>query len=168
MRIYPVFSQQFCQLRALVQFAIFSWRFCATVFTLTLAAIVFWRWFVSRSVDSKLILLKTVVCEATMTNETGVFIYFSTYLKYYTPRPVVPKLGVNYPPGVICDSSRGNAKSKSHCCSVLWAITAIEIFNLKCKKFLLRVIRRNRYLDLGNGSTKFGNHWPRPCNHTDG
>jgi len=39
-------------------------------------------------------------------------------------RSVVPKLGVNYPPGVKCDSSVGNAEPKPHCCSVLWAITA--------------------------------------------
>jgi len=38
------------------------------------------------------------------------------------------------------------------------AITGKEIFDMKCEKFLLRVIRRNRYLDLGNGSKKFGNH----------
>ena len=29
------------------------------------------------------------------------------------------KLGVNYPPGVICDSSGGNAEPKPQCCSVL-------------------------------------------------
>jgi len=28
---------------------------------------------------------------------------------------VVPKLGTNYPPGVICDSSMGNAVPKSQC-----------------------------------------------------
>jgi len=27
---------------------------------------------------------------------------------------------------------------------------------------ILRVIRDNRYLDLGNDSKKFGNHWPKP------
>jgi len=77
------------------------------------------------------------------------------------PKTVVPKLGVNYPLGVICDSSGVNAKPKPHCCSVLWAITAKEIFNLKCEKFLLREIRHNRYLDLGNGSDRFWNHWPK-------
>ena len=41
-------------------------------------------------------------------------------------------------------------------CSV---ITAEEIFELKCEKLLLSIIRQNRYLDLGNGSNKFGNHW---------
>jgi len=28
------------------------------------------------------------------------------------------------------------------------------------RRKILRVIRHNRYLDLGNGSNKFGNHWP--------
>jgi len=37
--------------------------------------------------------------------------------------PVVPKLGVNYPPGVICDSSGAQGEPKPQCCSVLWAIT---------------------------------------------
>jgi len=63
------------------------------------------------------------------------------------------------PPGVICDSSMGNAEPKSQCYLVLWVITAKEIFDLKYEKFLLRTIRQNRYLDLGNGSNKFGNHW---------
>ena len=36
----------------------------------------------------------------------------------YTCTAVVPKLGVNYLPGIICDSSGGNAKLKSHCCSI--------------------------------------------------
>jgi len=49
-------------------------------------------------------------------------------------RAVVPNLWVNYPPGVICDSSVGNAKPRSQCLSVLWVITAIEIFDLKRKK----------------------------------
>ena len=31
---------------------------------------------------------------------------------------VVPTLGVNYPPGVICDSLEGNAEPKPHCCYV--------------------------------------------------
>ena len=74
-------------------------------------------------------------------------------------KPVVPKLGVNYPTRVICDSSGGNAKLKPLCCSVFWAITAKEIFDLKCEKFWLEVIWQNRYLDLGNGSNKLGNHW---------
>jgi len=26
-------------------------------------------------------------------------------------------------------------------------------------KMFIEVIRQNRYLDLGNGSNKFGNHW---------
>ena len=65
---------------------------------------------------------------------------------------LVPKLGV------ICDFSGDNDKAKPHSCSVLWAITAKEIFDLKCENFVLRVIRHNRYLDLGNGSKKFGNH----------
>ena len=52
----------------------------------------------------------------------------------------------------------GNAEPKQHCCSVWWAISAKEIFDNKCKKFLLRVIRHDRYLDLGNGSKKFENH----------
>jgi len=40
------------------------------------------------------------------------------------PAAVVPKLGVNYPPGVICDSSGGNTEVKPQCYSVLWAIIA--------------------------------------------
>jgi len=40
-------------------------------------------------------------------------------------------------------------------------IIADEIIDLKYEKNLLRVIRQNRYLDLGNGSNKFGNHWPK-------
>jgi len=32
--------------------------------------------------------------------------------------------GVKYSPGVICNSSGGNAQPKSQCCSILWAITA--------------------------------------------
>jgi len=40
-------------------------------------------------------------------------------------------------------------------------ITAEEIIDLKYQKKLLRVMKQNRYLDLGNGSNKFGNHWPR-------
>jgi len=38
--------------------------------------------------------------------------------------PVVPKLGVNYLLGIICDSSEGNAEPKPQCCSISWAITA--------------------------------------------
>jgi len=47
-----------------------------------------------------------------------------TYLTPGCSIPVVPKLGVNYPPGVICDSLEGNAEPKPQCCSTLWAITA--------------------------------------------
>ena len=36
-----------------------------------------------------------------------------------------------------------------------------KIFDLKCEKFLLSVIRHDLYLDLGNGSNKFGNHCPK-------
>jgi len=82
-------------------------------------------------------------------------------LRTTASKTVVPKLGVNYPPGVICGSSGGNAEPKPQCCSVLWAITGKDIFNRKCEKFSLRVIRHNRYLDLGNGSKKFGNHWSK-------
>jgi len=32
---------------------------------------------------------------------------------------VIPKLGVNYPPGVICDSSECNAEPKPQFCSIL-------------------------------------------------
>jgi len=31
---------------------------------------------------------------------------------------------INYPPGVICNPSGGNAEPKTQCCSTLWAITA--------------------------------------------
>ena len=70
--------------------------------------------------------------------------------------PVVPKLGV------ICSSSGGNAEPKPLRCSELWAITGKEIFDMKCDKFSLRVIRYNRYIELGNGSNKFGNHCSIP------
>jgi len=36
-----------------------------------------------------------------------------------TFKSVVPKLGVNYSPGVICDSLVGNAEPKPQFCSVL-------------------------------------------------
>jgi len=55
----------------------------------------------------------------------------------------------------------GNAEPKSKCCSVLRVITAKEIFDLKYEIFLLSEIRQNHYLDLSNGSNKFGNHWPK-------
>ena len=35
------------------------------------------------------------------------------------------------------------------------------VMNDHCE--IWRVIRHTRYLDLGNGSTKFGNHWCRHC-----
>jgi len=77
-----------------------------------------------------------------------------------TPNAVVPKLGVNYPLGVICASSGGNATS-NHIVVLYyeWSLQK-EIFDLKCEKFLLRVIRHSRCLYLGNGSNKFGSHWP--------
>jgi len=61
---------------------------------------------------------------------------------------VVPKLGVNYPLGVICESSGGNAEPK---------ILLFYIVSDNCE--ILRVIRCNHYLDLGNGSNKFGNQY---------
>jgi len=45
---------------------------------------------------------------------------------------VVPKLGANYPPGVICDSSMGNAVPKSQC--LLGIITMFARWSLQ-KKF---------------------------------
>jgi len=72
---------------------------------------------------------------------------------------VVPKLGVNYPPGAIPDFLGGNAKPKPYCCSVLWTITANN-FRPEMRKFFIEVIRHNRYLVLGNGSNNFGNHCP--------
>ena len=61
---------------------------------------------------------------------------------------VVPKVGINYPLGVICDSSVCNAEPKPQCCSAM---------SNHCE--ILRVIRHNRHLDLGNGLNKFGNQW---------
>jgi len=34
-------------------------------------------------------------------------------------KSVVPKVGVNYPPGVICNPLGGYAEPKPQCCSVL-------------------------------------------------
>jgi len=43
--------------------------------------------------------------------------------------------------------------------AVLYYEQSLEIkFDMKCQKFLLRIIRHNCYLDLGNGLKKFGNH----------
>jgi len=84
---------------------------------------------------------------------------FAHAFLFHSSMPVVPKLGVNYPLGVICGTSGGNVEPKRQICSVLWAITWKEIFDIKCEKFLLRVIRHNLYLHLGKDSKKFGNHW---------
>jgi len=46
------------------------------------------------------------------------------FQSFLTSNTVVPKLSANYPPGVICDSSGGNAEPKPHFCCILWAITA--------------------------------------------
>ena len=67
-------------------------------------------------------------------------------------RAVVPNLGVNYPSGVACDSSGSNAEPKT-------MLFFIYIMSDNCE--ILRVLRCNRYLDLGNGSNKFGNHCVR-------
>ena len=66
--------------------------------------------------------------------------YFTSTYRHFQGalRTVVPKLGVNYSPGVICRSSGGNAEPKPQCCSVLWAITGKEIVDMRCEKFLLR------------------------------
>jgi len=61
-------------------------------------------------------------------------------LKNINYNAVVPKLGINYLPGVICDYLGGNAEPNPYCCSLLRAITAKEIFDKKCKKILLGVI----------------------------
>jgi len=66
------------------------------------------------------------------------------------PRPVVLKLGVNYPLRIICDSSGDNAESNPQC---------FFIMSDHCE--ILRVIRHIRHLDLGNRSNKFGNRWFR-------
>ena len=70
------------------------------------------------------------------------------YLSDCYLRPVVPELGVNYPLGVICKFCGGNAEPRAQCCSVFFCLG----------RRILRVIRHNGYLDLGNGSNKFGNH----------
>ena len=67
---------------------------------------------------------------------------------------VVAKLGVNYPPGIICDSSESNAEPKPHDC--------FRVISDHCD--ILRVIRHNRYFGSGNVSNKFGNHC---CRYTD-
>jgi len=82
---------------------------------------------------------------------------------YVAIKAVVPKLGVNYPPRVICDFSGGTAKtttySQNHIVVLYYERSLQKNFDLKCEKFWLRVIRHNRYLDLGDGSKKFGNRW---------
>ena len=70
---------------------------------------------------------------------------------------VVPKLGANYLPGKYAILV-GLHRTKPHCCSVLWAITAKEILTWNAKNFYWWVIRHNCFLDLGNGSNKFGNN----------
>jgi len=57
-------------------------------------------------------------------------------------------MGVNYPPGGKARFFGGNAEPKPQCCSVLWADHCA----------ILRVIRHNHCLGLGNGSNKFGKH----------
>jgi len=64
-----------------------------------------------------------------------------------TVRPVFPKLGANYPLGVMCNSSRGNAEPTPQCCSLLFFLW----------RKILRVIRHNRNYDLSSGSNKFRN-----------
>jgi len=66
-----------------------------------------------------------------------------------TFRSVVPKVGVNYPPGVISDSSSGgNAKPRN--------TTLFCTMSDHCE--MLGVIRHDRYFDLGNGLKNFGKH----------
>jgi len=90
-----------------------------------------------------------------------VFCILNLLVKLVIPfTAVVPKLGVNYPSRVLCDSSMSNAEPKSQCLSVLWVITAKEIFDLKNEKFLLGLITQNHYVDSDNVSNKFGNDWP--------
>ena len=78
---------------------------------------------------------------------------FSTKLKLFEGlgflKAVRPKLVINYPLVVICDSSGDSVEPKPQCCSVF-------IMSDHCE--ILRVIRHNRYPGLGNGSNKFGNH----------
>jgi len=38
-------------------------------------------------------------------------------------------------------------------------------FQPEMRKKFLKVIRHNHYLDLGNGSNKFGNHWLKTSVH---
>jgi len=72
------------------------------------------------------------------------------------PRPVVPKLGVNYPLRAMCYSLGGNAETKPQFCSILWVITA--------KYCGYWVVRPNRYLDLGNGFKILGTTYlDQPC-----
>ena len=76
---------------------------------------------------------------------------FSSCSLFTISSPVVPKLGVNYPSGITCDSSWGYCSTKN--------TTLFYIMSDICE--ILRVIRRNRYLVLGNSSKKFGNHCSR-------
>ena len=76
------------------------------------------------------------------------FKLWHAYLSDCYLRPAVPKLGVNFPLGVICKFCGGNAEPRAQCCTVFFCLW----------RRILRVIRHNGYLDLGNGSKKFGNH----------
>jgi len=61
-------------------------------------------------------------------------------------------------PGVICDSLRGNA-GPNHIVFLYYERSLQKKFLTRnVKIFYWWVIRHNRYLDLGNGSNKFGNH----------
>jgi len=61
----------------------------------------------------------------------------------HSNKAMVPKLGVNYPLEIIYNSSRGNAEPKPQFCSALFFLW----------RKILRVVRHNRYYDLGNART---------------
>jgi len=58
---------------------------------------------------------------------------------------------------------------------ILWGVTQNLDFRLRyidtsmlvaflLRRKIMKVIRHNHYLDLGNGSNKFGNHWSKGLN----
>jgi len=62
-------------------------------------------------------------------------------------------------PGVICDSSRGNAEPNHNVVLYYERSLQYEFSTQNAKNLYWWVIRHNRYIDLGNSSNKFGNHW---------
>jgi len=63
---------------------------------------------------------------------------------------VVPKLGVNYLQRVICNYLGGVTWNQNH---------NVVLCYERSLRYIEGNLRHNRYLDLGNGSNRFGNHW---------